>query len=56
MLDKSRQILISELSISMDVSEDQALEGSRNALSWVSARLLVTKSPYSVIGGRGPCH
>ena len=26
MLDKSRQILISELSISMDVSEDQALE------------------------------
>ena len=26
MLDKSRQILISELSISMDVSEDEALE------------------------------
>jgi len=26
MLDKSRQILISELSISMDVTEDEALE------------------------------
>lgn len=26
MLDKSRQILISELSISMDVSEDEALD------------------------------
>ena len=44
MLDKSRQILISELSISMDVSEDQALE-EVETFSWASARLLVTKSP-----------